>query len=94
MRKLFLKYYLSYVIATSIIWGILSFAYLFSGINCFHWRNPGLNFFLTIGNCAKLATAVVLSIIRYQDPIIKYNVKPHVKKIPLVYMLLLLLWKG
>lgn len=79
MKNLFLKYYLFYVIATSVIWGILSGSYLIAGINCFNLYDPGLNVFLTVGNCAKLATAVVLSIIRYKDPIIKNNLKLQFK---------------
>ena len=40
-------------------------------INCLSVLDPALNIIVTIGNITKLATPFVLSILRYNDPIIR-----------------------
>jgi hypothetical protein len=40
---------------------------------------------VTLGNCAKLATPICLSIIRYKDPMVKAAVKKKLKGLKKVF---------
>ena len=79
LRKAFLDYYLLYIRCTTVIWSILFMSQLFANLNCLSILKPGLLFFVTLGNCAKLATPICLSFIRYSDPMVKKNVHRKLK---------------
>lgn len=70
-KEEFAKYYLRYIIASSIIWSIEAICYTIVGLNCETFHKGYLLIFLTIGNASKLCTPFVLSILRYHDPTIK-----------------------
>jgi len=57
---------------------------LIISFNCTTWQNPALLWFVSIGNIAKLATPICLSIIRYKDPIIKDHVKNYLRKLGII----------
>ncbi|KRX00481.1 hypothetical protein PPERSA_03214 [Pseudocohnilembus persalinus] len=85
-RNTFLNYYYTYVIAQSIIWTVLAFSNLVVGLNCTGWQVPKLNIFITIGNTSKLCTSIVLSIIRYKDPVIRSQIRPILEqKLPCLF---------
>lgn len=44
------------------------------GLNFIYFKDEKYNFFVTIGSLSKLATPIVLSILRYQDPTIKTKI--------------------
>lgn len=52
-----------------------------AGLNCEYFHKPRLNIFITLGSIAKLATPIVLSIMRYNDPTIKKRVGKVFKQI-------------
>ena len=82
-REDFLNYYYKYVKACSIIWSVLAFCNIVAVANCFTNDGgvAGLNIFLTLGNCSKLFTPLVLSFLRYQDPFIKKRVNRFCRKL-------------
>ncbi|KRX00482.1 hypothetical protein PPERSA_03215 [Pseudocohnilembus persalinus] len=79
-RKTVLSYYNRYLVAQIIIWSILAISNFIVGFNCTSWQIPILNIFVTIGNTAKLCTSIVLSIMRYKDPIIMKQIRPKLVK--------------
>jgi 1-phosphatidylinositol-4-phosphate 5-kinase len=52
-----------------------------AGLNCEIFFEDRLDIFITIGNTAKLATPIVLSIMRYKDPNIKKKLKGFFTKV-------------
>ncbi|KAL4511850.1 hypothetical protein ABPG72_012695 [Tetrahymena utriculariae] len=78
-RQEFLIYY-AYVKVTSCIYLLLGITNLMIGLNCYFLHNPGLNIFLTITNFLKLLSPVILSLLRYRDPILKQRVFLELKK--------------
>jgi 1-phosphatidylinositol-4-phosphate 5-kinase len=73
-KNYFIKYYINYVIASSVIWSVLAASYFMMGINCTKVHNAYLNIFTTLDTLAKLATPIVLSILRYYDPTIRSKI--------------------
>jgi len=69
-----LKYYFNYIVASCIIWSILAVSNLLSGLNCEYFQKRWLNSTISLGNAAKLATPIVLSILRYHDPTIRKKI--------------------
>jgi 1-phosphatidylinositol-4-phosphate 5-kinase len=57
-----------------VIWTTLAVSNVVSGLNCEYFHKPGLNISITLGNTAKLATPIVLSILRYYDPTIRTKI--------------------
>ena len=73
-KKDFLKYYFNYIVASCVIWTVLAFSNLLSGLNCEFFKKLWLDWAITLGNAAKLATPIVLSILRYHDPTIRRKI--------------------
>jgi len=71
-RDTFLKYYTQYVKWTVIIWSILSVSRVIVTVNL-QLNEPVdiLFIFVTIDNIARLATPIVLAVIRYRSPSVK-----------------------
>ncbi len=72
---------MNYIIASCVIWTVLALCNLMAGLNCEIFFEDRLDIFITIGNTAKLATPIVLSIMRYKDPNIKKKLKGFFTKV-------------
>jgi 1-phosphatidylinositol-4-phosphate 5-kinase len=70
-KKSFMRYYFNYILASSIIWTVLAISNFMMYLNCAKLHLPLLNIFVTICTMAKVATPIVLSIMRYYDPSIR-----------------------
>jgi 1-phosphatidylinositol-4-phosphate 5-kinase len=80
-KKDFLNYYFNYILASCIIWTVLAISNLLSGLNCEYFQKSWLDASITLGNAAKLATPIVLSILRYHDPTIKKKIMRLIKQV-------------
>lgn len=69
-----MHYYKNYIIASCVIWSVLALSNFMAGLNCETLHKHYLMFFISVGNMAKLATPIVLSIMRYHDPTIKRKI--------------------
>ncbi|CAD8107781.1 unnamed protein product [Paramecium primaurelia] len=75
IRDTFGKYYYRYIKGSCIIWTCEAISFTIAGFNCSYFHKGFLLIFITLGNSAKLCTPVVLSILRYNEPTIKDQVK-------------------
>ncbi|CAD8195769.1 unnamed protein product [Paramecium octaurelia] len=75
IRDTFGQYYYRYIKGSCIIWTSQAISFTLAGFNCSYFHKGILLIFITIGNSAKLCTPVVLSILRYNEPTIKDQVK-------------------
>ncbi|CAD8111637.1 unnamed protein product [Paramecium sonneborni] len=80
-KDTFAKYYYRYIKGSCIIWTIQAISFTIAGFNCSYFHQGFLLAFITIGNSAKLCTPVVLSILRYNDPTIKQQIKRLFRKL-------------
>ncbi|CAD8202343.1 unnamed protein product [Paramecium octaurelia] len=81
IKDTFAKYYYRYIKGSCIIWTCEAISFTIAGFNCSYFHEGFLLIFITIGNSAKLCTPIVLSILRYNDPTIKDQVKRLWRKV-------------
>lgn len=71
LRENFLNYYYLYVKACCFIWFLLALCNLIATVDFKINSKSTLTVFLTIGNCCKLCTPLILTWIRFKDPFLK-----------------------
>lgn len=71
LRENFLNYYYLYVKACCFIWFFLALCNLIASVDFKINKKSTLTVFLTIGNCCKLCTPLILTWIRFKDPFLK-----------------------